>query len=223
MLLRALRTGSDLCAFVLGGSFFVYMMFSFSASILGILMALITLFAVWQGLVTWTHVVRTAALAGATVLLVIGITFAVTRFNLIACFAAAVHGHHEQQGNGGFDDSSRYLLRSTGNILAYLLSTVPLCILGIAALNERGERAHHRIARATFVALLATILIAGFSGQFYLETERIWIFFTPLLALAAGYEAARRRENDGSNLIFALVLLVLLISCSQNFLFMHYR
>ena len=60
--------------------------------------------------------------------------YVTTRFNLIACFIAAVRGHQEQQGNEGFDDSVRWLLRSTGNIIAYLLSIVPLSILAI----ERG-------------------------------------------------------------------------------------
>ena len=50
-----------------------------------------------------------------------------------------------------------------------------------------------RVKRSFFIATVATVLIAGFSGLFYVETERIWIFLTPAFALAAGYEAAPPR------------------------------
>src|SRR5438270_10802727 len=37
------------------------------------------------------------------------------------------------------------------------------------------------------VATCFTILCAGFSGLFWLETERIWVFLTPLIAPASAY------------------------------------
>ena len=77
--------------------------------------------------------------------------------------------------------------------------------------------------RALFIALLATVLLAGFSGLFYVETERIWIFLTPVFALAAGTELARRASAEGPRVVHLILLLVLLISCTQEFLFQHYR
>ena len=74
----------------------------------------------------------------------------------------------------------------------------------------------------TIVSLIATLLIAGFSGIFYAETERIWIFLTPFIALAAAYEAARVAAGD-RRLIDALLLIVLAVSCTQELFFMHYR
>lgn len=218
-LVRALRKVSIPSAAVLGLAFFGYLCFSFSASILGVLMALITLLAMWRASVPLRNVIVTAVVAGLVLLGVIGLTYASTRFNLIACFIAAVRGHHEQQGNGGFDDRTRYLLRSTGNVLAYLLSVVPICIL--AASSLRAEKRGMRWVIST--AVLVTIALAGFSGLFYLETERIWIFLTPALALAAGFETARQDELTSNRFTAALLLLVILISCSQEFLFMHYR
>ena len=224
MLVKSLRTGSAMAAIVLGLAFFVYMMFSFSAAILGIFMALVTLAALILGAVKWQDVLKTALIAGGALLAMIGLTKALMHFDLIACFIAGVRGHHEQQGNEGFDDPARYLLRSTGNIIAYLLSTVPLCVLAISALRrDADEPSDSHLVRIVFWSLAVTIVIAGFSGLFYLETERIWIFFTPLLALAAGYEADRRSAREGLGLTFALLLLVLAISCTQEFLFMHYR
>src|SRR6185437_12229484 len=184
---------------------FVYMMFSFSAAVLGLFMKLVTAVALWRGLITWSNAIRTALVAGCALLIMIGRTWARTHFNLIDCFIAGIRGHHEQQGNGGFDDPARYLLRSSGNIIAYLLSTVPLCVLAASALRTgNGRSILERLARVVFWSLAITILIAGFSGLFYLETERIWIFLTPFVALAAGYEAARRGESEGRGLTIAL-------------------
>jgi hypothetical protein len=142
-----------------------------------------------------------------------------THFNLAACFIAAVRGHQSQQGNEGFDDVKRYLLRSTGNIIAYLLSIVPLSVLGFVALRSAKPRA----AGALTIALWVTVLIAGFSGLFYVETERIWIFLTPAFALLAGYELSHRGDVKIPSVIHITLLLVLLISCTQEWFFMHYR
>lgn len=225
-LARALRTGSIEAAAWLGFSFFVYLFFSFSASIVGVLMALTTLLAWWAGVTRFRNIVATAVASLAVLVGCVALLNIATGFNLIECFVTAVRGHQDQQGNGGFDDARRWLLRSTGNVLAYLISTVPLCVLAIAAFarNARRLRDDAGMARSLFVALVVTIVLAGFSGLFYVETERIWIFLTPALALAAGHELARRSvESDQRRMILWVVLLVLAISCSQEFLFMHYR
>jgi hypothetical protein len=187
------------------------------------LLALIVVIGLVQGVFKLHQTIMVAAEAIATFLVAIALTYIVTKFDLIACFIAAVHGHHEQQGNGGFDDPKRYVLRSTGNLLAYLLSTVPLCVLATRALGKGDDISHDKLPRTLFIALAATLFIAAFSGLFYLETERIWIFLTPALALAAGFEAARQADRSGPRFVLAMVLLVLVISCSQEFLFMHYR
>jgi hypothetical protein len=140
-------------------------------------------------------------------------------FNLVACFFAAVHGHQTQQGNEGFDDAQRWMLRSTGNLIAYLVSIIPLSVLAIASAKSAKPQA----AWALVTALLITVAIAGFSGLFYIETERIWIFLTPAFALAAGWELSRRAQREGADLLTTVLLLTLLISCSQEWLFMHYR
>jgi hypothetical protein len=155
------------------------------------------------------------------------VLYLATHFNLIACFITAVRGHQAQQGNEGFDDLQRWWLRSTGNIIAYLLSIVPLCILAASAVAVWGfakpQADGQRIARSFFIATLLTVLVAGFSGLFYVETERIWIFLTPAFALAAGYELRRRAEVEGRGIIYVVLFLVIAISCTQEFFFQHYR
>lgn len=225
MLLRGLRSGSVPAGMLLGLSFAVYLFFSFSASIVGILMAITTALALWRGRVTLTNVFRTGVSSLACLFAVIALLYMTTRFNLIACFITAVTGHQAQQGNEGFDDPARYLLRSTGNILAYLISVAPLAVLGVSAawVGWRNKAPQVGGVGALSLATLLTVLIAGFSGLFYVETERIWIFLTPCLALAAGAELSRRSAAEGQRVIYLVFLLILLISCSQEILFMHYR
>lgn len=226
LLVRSMKTGSAGAAVGLGVCFVAYLLFSFSASILGVLMALTAALAWWNGGVSPRNLLRTGAISLAAVGLAIAGLYVATDFNLVSCFVTAVRGHQAQQGNEGFDDLRRYLLRSTGNVLAYVMSIVPLSLLALAAIRHGfgADRPRQRpIARALFLAVGLTVLIAGFSGLFYAETERIWIFLTPLFALAAGHELVRRSESEGRRLVWLVFLLVLLISCSQEFFFMHYR
>jgi hypothetical protein len=222
MLVRALKTGSLTAAVLLGLSFSVYVFFSFSATILGVLMALTAALGWRRGAFSARNVIRTGIVAVACVAACFGLLYLATRFSVIACFVAAVRGHEAQQGNRGFDDVERYLLRSTGNILAYALGAVPLSILALTATRGAESQADAR-ARPLILATPLTILIAGFSGLFYLETERIWIFLTPPLALAAGVELSRRARCEGAHVVLAVFLLVLVLSCAQEFFLTHYR
>jgi hypothetical protein len=223
LLIRALKTGEVLPAIGLGASFVFYTFFSFSASILGVLMALTTIIGWWRGAFTLRNVIRTGIISLATVACLVATLYVTTHFNLIACFITAVRGHQAQQGNEGFDDAKRWMLRSTGNLIAYLFSIVPLCVLAVGAVMRDRTSAKPQAAKALFVALLVSVLIASFSGLFYIETERIWIFLTPIFALAAGWELSHRAQREGADLLTTVFLLVLVISCTQEWLFMHYR
>jgi hypothetical protein len=220
LLIRSLKTGSLTSAAGLGSCFAVYLFFSFSASILGVLMALTTLIGLIRGAFSLRNVIRTGLLSLAALACILAALYLTTRFNLIGCFVSAVRGHH---ANEGYDDPMRWFLRSTGNVIAYLMSIVPLCVLAIRALREKSDESSAKPQAALFLALIASVLIAGFSGLFYVETERIWIFFTPAFALAAGWALARGAEREGRDLLTTVFLLVLLISCSQEWFFMHYR
>jgi len=261
LLVRALRRGDVPSMMLLGVFYTFYLFFSFSASILGVLMALTTLLGWWSGAFRLRNVLLTGAVSLACAFASIVLLYVTTRFNLVACFITAVRGHQTQQGNEGFDSAMRWWLRSTGNIIAYTLSIVPLSILALAAVWRScftrpeaggaqrdaappvdGQSAspldyaqpattiamtrdddQRALWRSLFTATIATVLIAGFSGLFYVETERIWIFLTPPFALAAGYELTRRAQREGRTLIYVVLFLVIAISCTQEFFFQHYR
>ena len=227
MLARSLKSGSIATAAMLGLFYTFYLFFSFSASILGVLMALTTVLGFFTGAFKLRNILITGGASLACVFACVVLLYLTTHFNLIACFITAVHGHQAQQGNEGFDDAKRWWLRSSGNIIAYLMSIVPLCILAISAAVYRwfakAEADGERMTTSFVVATVLTVLIAGFSGLFYVETERIWIFLTPPFALATAYELKRRAENEGRSLIYIVLFLVIAISCTQEFFFQHYR
>lgn len=225
MLVRALRTESPAAAVMLGLSFAFYLLFSFSASIVGVLMALTAILGWFAGVFPLRNIIRAGVISLVVIGAIIALLYLITGFNLVACFIAAVRGHHDQQGNGGFDDATRWLIRSSGNILSYTMSTVPMCILCVSAAASTWKERRTTTAASLNIATVLTIIIAGFSGLFYVETERIWIFLTPAVAIGAGYEIARRRRKQEreSRLAAAILALVLVISCTQEFLFLHYR
>jgi len=227
LLVRALRRGDVPAMMLLGVFYTVYLFLSFSASILGVFMALTTLLGWWSGAFRLRNVLLTGAVSLACLFATVLLVYVTTRFNLIACFITAIRGHQSQQGNEGFDDPMRWWLRSSGNIIAYTLSIVPLSILAISAavwlVFAKPQADGERIKRSVFVATVATVLIAAFSGLFYVETERIWIFLTPPFALAAGYELTRRARREGPAMIYVVLFLVIAIGCTQEFFFQHYR
>ena len=73
------------------------------------------------------------------------------------------------------------------------------------------------------VAVLVVIPLAGFSGLFYLETERVWLFLTPALAVAAGYELARRAREEGGATVAAVFAMSLSLSVTQEVMMSHWR
>src|SRR6476659_2589959 len=124
---------------------------------------------------------------------------------------------------GAYDTPGRYLIRSSGNIIAYLVFMFPISVLAIAGAIAAWRDRMQPYVRALSAAAVATIFIAGFSGQFFLETERIWIFMAPALAIAAGAELARRARFEGVWLARFVFILAICLSCWQEMIWMHYR
>jgi uncharacterized membrane protein len=124
--------------------------------------------------------------------------------------------------SNGFDNVYRYLLRSTGNLLAYLAS-VGVVIVGFAITSYHKTKAKAQL-RARFIlsaSTLITVFVAAFSGLFFLETARIWLFFTPffcILAAASLQEYLFRKQYD---LIAVTVLTTVLISILEEIYIDH--
>ena len=194
-LLAALRAGSGgRYATTAGVLLAVCALFSFVVMTIGLLLAALMI----VGIITKRHsLVRSIRVGGQTVgvmIVVLFLVWLVLGFNIVECLSIARSNAQELMGASSFDDPTRYLLRSTGNVLAYITYTgAILTSLAVASLRKITPAPLRMAAFATFAALL----FSGFSGQFWLETERIWIFFTPMLAvLAAGTLSDRCDPED---------------------------
>jgi hypothetical protein len=69
--------------------------------------------------------------------------------------------------------------------------------------------------------LVGTTRFASFGGLFHGETERVWLFLTPLVALVAGFDWQRRIEREGIGLLVWVMVVVLLGNCAQELLYKH--
>jgi hypothetical protein len=85
----------------------------------------------------------------------------------------------------------------------------------------RATYAGSPLAKPTVLAAPLAMLLAVTLGLGHLETERIWLFFTPALAIAAAFELHRRAGEDAG--LFAVILfLALLWTAAQELQYRHY-
>jgi hypothetical protein len=195
--LVALSTGSRAAAVGGGLAMSILTLFSFVAVIVGLGLVLLVGAAIAFRATCTRRVMETGSLALATYVIFFAVLRVVSGFDLLDCFQEATGYMSTAMTNDAFDTVGRYLLRSTGNVLAYLAyAGLGLTTLAVAAWRHFASMPAMLRAFGTSQAL--TFLVAGFSGLFFMETERIWIFFTPSLAILAAYALAER--GSGQNL-----------------------
>jgi hypothetical protein len=223
MLIRALQRRQWWASALFGLSLAIYTFCTFASHMTVFLIACFLAAAVLSGKVT----LRQAAMAIIPGALAFVLFFVVLyigwRFNIIASFLMARKMHIKRPGHG-YDNIWRYLFRSTGGILAYLLSAgFALSVMAIAAMGRRKQVSEKSpLAGAFILGTLLGMLVSGFSGMSFMETERIWIFFAPPLAILGGIELARRREIEGRHAVTGIVLLALTFGCVYELCFQHY-
>jgi hypothetical protein len=191
--------------------------------VLSITMGLMVLIGWSSGTWRGRGVVRGVGIAVVTFLCLWLLVWASSGCNLIGCLLQGVRDHDRQQMGGAYDNPVRYLIRSTGNVIAYLVFIFPLGVLAIAGAGSAWRDRARPVLRALAPAAVLTIFIAGFSGQFFLETERIWIFMTPALAIVAGAELARRANVQNGRIARLVLVIAIAFSCFQEIFWMHYR
>ncbi len=108
-------------------------------------------------------------------------------FNIYECLVVSIENNQKLMTATPYDDVLRYFLRSSGNLIAFfILPNFTAAILSIWAMKEL-KYTRNVAMRSYASSFFLTILIFSFSGLFYLETERIWLFLMPSLAVIAGY------------------------------------
>lgn len=98
-------------------------------------------------------------------------------FDIVLCFTNALQNNVALNSNP-FDSVTRYLFRSTGNFLNFMLGGGLLMVFIFI-------KSKNHLINQFRVTLLITLLLLSFSGLFFMETDRVWYFFYPILALIA--------------------------------------
>jgi len=220
LLVRAARRGEWWSASAFGLCFAVFVLFSFASYMLALLMGMFVLIGLINRSISARRAASVMAIAVATFVLFFLCLRLFFGFDIVACFKMGSAMHLKDPGHG-FDDPIRYLFRSTGGIIAYLISTsFALAILGIAA--AKGSADQPRLLRAFVLGSLLGILLAGFSGMSFLETERIWLIFTPALAVLAGVELEKCEQREGRWAVVGVILFALTFGCAYELVFRHH-
>ena len=118
-------------------------------------------------------------------------------YDTLEVLQIATAEHHRQIGGVKSPPHvmmEEWLLRSIGNVLAFVLGHLPLMCLAFLGLGWPGE--HRKIARLIGGSALLVLVAAGFSGTFIIETERIWIFWVPAFCIAGGTVLAQQTRRE---------------------------
>lgn len=212
MLVRAVRRDDIVAGCLMGVAMAIYVVFSFAAYMVAVLMAIFAVLAVLRREAPLGRVIKVIGAGLGVFVAFFGLLNVMSGFDIVACFAAASRGHIDQTGHG-FDSVGNYLLRASGSLIAYLIAAgFPMSILGIAAVG--GARREGGCVRWFIYAAAGAVLFAAFNTMAFLETERIWLVFSPALAILAGYELHRRSEREGAATRIVPIALAVLIACA---------
>ena len=203
------RPGSGKRA-AIGFAVFVMLMLSYSGFVAGLLCA------AWLALERWRQprfLARTALDVAVGVLAPFLVLAAVTGFNAWTCFANAVHLNTELM-TGVIGKSIKsfgvWSYASVGNLLAFAVALGP-AVTGALGLLRPGDLAGR--ARTLAYASAVSFALACFGGIYLMETERIFLFFVPIVAaLAVRPAEADLRLTITLSAVTALVLEVLLFT-----------
>ncbi len=216
-LLRSLRRSSRSNAVIAGLLLAVCALFSFVFVTIGLVVGCVLVVGVVAGRFPFVTALRTAVLIVVTMIGALAMVRLLLGFDIVDCLSVARSNASDLMGASSFDSMPRYLLRSSGNILAYLIySGVVVSALAAAAIRQ----ANAPLVRSVGIATLGALVVAGFAGQFWLETERIWIFFTPLMAVLAA--AALHGSKPGDDPELPIVAGNALSASSQELYHLHY-
>lgn len=124
-----------------------------------------------------------------------------------------------------FTTPAGFTLRNTGCLLAYLVSVgFPLATLALLGVGRAATGANAPRGIRVFVAAVAVgILLGASTGRTWLETERVWLFYTPLLAVLGGWELRQRLAREGDAAVRGVAAAALCFACAYGlFMRLHF-
>lgn len=224
MLVRGLSRDPLWAGVGLGLSVAVFTLFSFGAYLIALPMGCLLSGALVTGRAS---VWRASALLGSSIAVFFAFFLALellAGFSLFACLDEAFRLWWRL-----YDGAWEYGLRGSGSLLAYLWAIgFPLSVLAIAALRGVSREAAPALLPLFAWSVMLGLLLGAFSGRIYLEGERILLFYTPLVAIPAGWELARRQREEAGWTPIRVLAIALAFACaygllSQQHLWAPYR
>jgi hypothetical protein len=219
--LKSLDSKSLIYGLMAGLTLALYAFFSFSFLVFGLFFAVfIVLLMLYKKLSIHQVIIPSLSIL-FTFLIIYGLLFLLSNFNLYTCFQTAIHNESVQMKSSGREGILRYFIISSGNLIAYLGIIGPI-IIGIYA-----ERMYSGVLKINtpftiFIkAVLISILLFSFSGQFHLEVERIWIFLSPFALFGVLLYKPIKDEHQYPirialtlSIVMSVVTVILLGTCS---------
>ena len=201
--------------------FFIYSLFSFIIFTSFLLTLVILLFACYYKALSFSKTIYNLFIFLAAFLFFHVALFILTGFNLLECLLIAIPNNSNLITiEGPFDNITRYLIRSSGNLLAYVgFSGVIIAALVFAGL--KGVHGYPALMRSHVVGFVVALVLISFSSLFYMETERIWVFLAPVMCLAAAAMLLQYKQLSSPAVMSVLVGLYL-GSAIQEIIFLHY-
>lgn len=109
-----------------------------------------------------------------------------TGYDFIATAEAAMQRDHRAMGTTGYETTEKYFALSVNNLAAFAFGSgvalTATALLAVPICAWRWRSYANRFALGAWVAILAM----SFATLFTLETERVWMAMTPVLAICAG-------------------------------------
>jgi len=232
---RVLRTGAWPESVLLGLTMAACTLFSFSVAFVGVVLGLVCAMALVQRACPLRHTLRLVALSLVAYVAVFAILRAVWGFDLVRCLAIATANNYEVMGPAPFLGTPiRYLFTASGNLLAYAVAVgLPLSALALMATaralrrspatgSRRRQVFGGPLARAFVLGSVLGLLPSAFSGVFFLETERLWLFFVPGTVLAAAVGLSLLDQQSENGFLLPVAAVTLCLGCAYGLAFKPY-
>ncbi len=220
-LTKAMRSKTLQNAILSGCFFALYAFFSFSFILFAFFSGVILLLFLKFQFIKKQTLLYALLAAVTTFFLVYTTIYLVFDFNLYTCLNTAIHNENLQMKSSLFDGLERYLIVSTGNLLAYIGIFGPVIIAFFALFIRSNKNEGNKKLELYIQAVLISILVLAFSNQFFLEIERIWIFLTPFILFIVipdhfdeNKDTFPMRMLIASNMILSLLYLISVNNCT---------
>jgi len=178
-LFKAIDERSRLAILLCALSFSLYLFFSFSVFFFAFFITLSLLFHYYKTPIPLKSLLKPLLVTSVVSFFLYSILFYYTGFNIIECLFEAIKNEEIQMKSSGLDSIARYLLISSGNLLAYI-GNFGLVIIAFILFWFFSPTKKTNLS-PLLLSLSVSIVVFSFSSKFHLEVERIWIFISPFV------------------------------------------